>query len=302
MPRPWPDGPPGAADRARYANAEPAPYWIAAAPRREPTPPLSGPAETDLCIVGGGFTGLWAALHAKADDPGRDVLLVEAGRIGGEASGRNGGFVDSSLTHGIDNGLARFADEIEALERLGAENFAGLRADIERHGIECAWEEGGGIGVALEPHELEALAEEVPVLRRFGHEVELLDGAAMRAEVDSPTYLGGLWDRTGQALVDPARLAAGLLAAALRAGVRVHEHSPARELRDRGWQRRGGMRRRDGRRSPRPPRDQRLPAPGAADPPLRRADLRLRAGHRAAHRADARGGRVAPAPGHRRHG
>ncbi|MGB7685016.1 MAG: FAD-dependent oxidoreductase [Solirubrobacterales bacterium] len=233
MPRPWPDGPPGAADRARYANAEPVPYWIAAAPRREPTPPLTGSVETDLCIVGGGFTGLWAALHAKADDPSREVLLVEAGRIGGEASGRNGGFVDSSLTHGIDNGLARFADEIETLERLGEENFAGMRADIERHGIECAWGEGGGIGVALEPHELEALAEAVPVLRRFGHDVELLDGAAVRAEVDSPTYLGGLWDRTGQALVDPARLADGLLAAALRAGVRVHEHSSARALRDR---------------------------------------------------------------------
>jgi glycine/D-amino acid oxidase-like deaminating enzyme len=233
MPRPWPDGPPSAADRARYADAAPVPYWIDAAPRREASPPLAGRAETDLCIVGGGFTGLWAALHAKAEAPARDVLLLEAERVGGAASGRNGGFVDSSLTHGLENGLARFPDEMETLERLGEENFAGMRADIERLGIECAWEESGTIDVALEPHEEAALAESAELLRRFGHEVELLDGAAMRAEVASPTYLGGLWDRTGKALVDPGRLAAGLLQAALKNGVRVHEHSAAHELRGR---------------------------------------------------------------------
>jgi glycine/D-amino acid oxidase-like deaminating enzyme len=233
MPRPWGDGPPGGADRARYADAAPVPYWIDAAPPREPTPALAGRVETDLCIVGGGFTGLWAALHAKADDPNRDVLLLEAEKIGGAASGRNGGFVDSSLTHGLDNGLARFEEEMEVLERLGAENFAGLRADLERHGIECAWEESGALAVALEPHEVAELEPAAEALRRFGHRVELLDGPAIQAEVASPTYLGGLWDRTGSALVDPARLANGLLAAALRAGVRVHEHSPAGELRGR---------------------------------------------------------------------
>jgi glycine/D-amino acid oxidase-like deaminating enzyme len=233
MPRPWPDGPPSAADRARYADAAPVPYWLEAAPRHQPAPALAGRVEADLCIVGGGFTGLWAALHAKAEDPGRDVLLLEADTVGGAASGRNGGFADSSVTHGLENGLARFGDEIEALERLGRENFAGLRADIERYGIECAWEENGAIDVALEPHELAALEESAGALRRFGYEVELLDGVAMRAEVDSPTYLGGLWDRTGKALLDPGRLAEGLLAAGLRAGVRTHEHSPARELRGR---------------------------------------------------------------------
>jgi glycine/D-amino acid oxidase-like deaminating enzyme len=233
MPRPWSDGPASAADRARYADAAPVPYWLDSAPRHEPLPPLEGQAETDLCIVGAGFTGLWAALYAKADDPGREVLLVEAETVGGGASGRNGGFVDSSLTHGLQNGFARFAEEIETLERLGAENFDGMRADIARHGIACDWEEPGTIDVALEPHEAAALSDAAEALRRFGHDVEVLGGEAMRAEVASPTYLGGLWDRTGKALVDPGRLAAGLLAAALRLGVRVHEHSPADKLRGR---------------------------------------------------------------------
>ena len=75
---------------------------------------------TDLAIVGGGFTGLWAALQAKQDDPARDVVLLEAGRVGGAASGRNGGFVDASLTHGIGNGLQHFPEELDRLQKLGA--------------------------------------------------------------------------------------------------------------------------------------------------------------------------------------
>lgn len=233
MPRPWPEGPPSSADRARYADAEPSSYWIDGQPPREPLPPLGGPTEADLCIVGGGFTGLWTALHAKADDPGRDVLLLEADTVGAAASGRNGGFVDASLTHGVENGFARFADEMETLERLGQENFTQLRSGIERYGIECSFEECGSMEVALEPHETTRLEQSAEVLRGVGHDVELLDGPAMRAEVASPTYLGGLWDRTGAAIVDPGRLAGGLLDAVLRAGVRVHEHSAAHDLRDR---------------------------------------------------------------------
>ena len=103
----WPA--PTAADRAAYADAEVRPYWLAALPPRDPAPPVSGIVRTDLCIVGGGFTGLWAALHAKADDPDREVAVLEADTVGFGASGRNGGFVVSSLTHGLGNGLARFA-------------------------------------------------------------------------------------------------------------------------------------------------------------------------------------------------
>jgi glycine/D-amino acid oxidase-like deaminating enzyme len=230
---PWPNTPPTTADRARYADAAPVPYWTDAAPSRDPLAPPSGSTEAALCVVGGGFTGLWAALHAKADDPGRDVLLLDAETIGGAASGRNGGFADASLTHGLENGLARFADELETLERLGRESFDALRADLERHGVACAFEPSGAISVALEPHEEAELEEGARLLRRFGHDVELLDGERMRAEVASPTYRAGLWQRSGIALVDPARLAGGLLAAALRAGVRVHERTAARALRRR---------------------------------------------------------------------
>src|SRR3954451_25224028 len=113
--------------------------------RVAPAPPLHGVTDADLCIVGGGFTGLWAALHAKSLDPGRDVVVVEAETAGFGASGCNGGFCVASLTHGIANGLARFAGEMETLERLGLENFRDLRADVGRLGIDCAFEATGDL-------------------------------------------------------------------------------------------------------------------------------------------------------------
>ena len=227
MPAPWPLTPPTPADRAAYADAEPRPFWLADLPAREPCPPLRGVAEADLCIVGGGFTGLWAALHAKADDPGRDVVLLEAGTIGCGASGRNGGFLIGSLTHGLENGLARFGDEIELLERLGRENLAGLVADLERHGIDCDLEMTGELTPSVAAYQDEWAAETAELYGRFGYDVEVFaDAAAMRAEVDSPLYRGGAWVKDAGGVLDPAKLAIGLFEAARRAGVRVHEGTP----------------------------------------------------------------------------
>jgi glycine/D-amino acid oxidase-like deaminating enzyme len=230
MPRPWPTTPPTAAERAAYADAANVPFWLDDLPEREPDPPLVGVVDADLCIVGGGYTGLWAALHAKADDPSRDVVVLEADRVGWGASGRNGGFLIASLTHGLGNGLARFPDEMATLEALAMDNYAGLKADLERHGIDAQFEETGALDALLEPHEVASAAEDAELARRYGHDVEVLDADAMRAQVDSPTYLGGIWDRTGAALVHPARLAAGLREAALAVGVRLHERTPATGL------------------------------------------------------------------------
>jgi hypothetical protein len=141
MPRPWPTTPPTAVQRAAYADASPTSYWLDDLPQRPADPPLAGVADADLCIVGGGFTGLWAAVQAKAGDPSRDVVVLEADVVGGGASGRNGGFLIASLTHGLGNGLARFPDEMAALERLAFENYEGLKADLVTHGIDAQLEE-----------------------------------------------------------------------------------------------------------------------------------------------------------------
>ena len=228
-------GAPTAAHRAMVADAEPRPFWLDDLGAVDPCPALTAVTEADLCIVGGGFTGLWAALHAKRDDPGRDVVVVEAETAGFGASGRNGGFVVSSLTHGIANGLSRFAGEVDALERLGRENFDGLVADVERLGIDCELELTGELLALTEPYQEAWLAEEAELLRRFGHDVEVFPTAeAMQAEVASPVYRGGVWDRTGAGLLHPGRLNVGLRDAALRAGVRVYEHTPAGALTEHG--------------------------------------------------------------------
>src|SRR5215217_9614706 len=110
-------------------NASAVPLWLDR-PRPAPGPPLSRTVEADLAIVGGGFTGLWAAVLAKRERPEREVVLLEAETAGWGASGRNGGFVDASLTHGLVNGASRFPRELDALEQAGRENLEGFKADI----------------------------------------------------------------------------------------------------------------------------------------------------------------------------
>ncbi|MGZ4710485.1 MAG: FAD-dependent oxidoreductase, partial [Acidimicrobiales bacterium] len=76
---------------AALGDAAPTPFWLDQAGRPEPSPPLMGSTTADLVIVGGGFTGLWAAVQAKEEQPDLDVVLLEAGEVGVGASGRNGG-------------------------------------------------------------------------------------------------------------------------------------------------------------------------------------------------------------------
>ncbi len=234
MSSPWPTAQPSAADRAAFADAEPRPYWPDTVPTRDPHLPLERAIESDLCVIGGGYTGLWGALHAKQEDPGRRVVVLEATRCGAGASSRNGGFLNYSLTHGIENGLVRFPDEIADIERLAMRNFEELGFDLERHGIDAELEATGELDVAVSIDQAEDLRAGAAVLTDYGQEVELFDRDRIQAEVHSPLYLAGLWQKTGAAMVNPAKLADGLRRAALAAGVEIFEHSRVRKLHTRG--------------------------------------------------------------------
>jgi glycine/D-amino acid oxidase-like deaminating enzyme len=214
-----------AAAAAALADAAPRPYWLDQPGRPAPHDALTGVASADLVVVGGGFTGLWAAIGAKEDDPTRDVVLLESGAVGIGASGRNGGFISASLTHGLANGVTHFADELDVLQRMGHENFDALLADLDRWGIDAHVERTGEITFATAPWQVPDLAEVADLHHRHGERAELLDAEAARALVRSPTYHGGVQVHDGVGLVDPARLVWGLAEVASGLGVRVHEHT-----------------------------------------------------------------------------
>ncbi|MGX1886214.1 NAD(P)/FAD-dependent oxidoreductase [Streptomyces sp. NPDC055287] len=214
------------------SGAKPVSFWLDDPERPAPQPALTGDERCDLLVVGGGYSGLWTALLAKERDPGRDVVLIEGHEVGWAASGRNGGFCAASLTHGLSNGISRWPGELARLEELGERNLDAIEAAVAAYGIDCDFERTGEIDVATEPHQLEELREmyaEAEKLGFAGH-LELLDRDAVRAEVDSPTFIGGLFDRRGVAMLHPAKLAWGLKQACLGLGVRIYEHTRGLDL------------------------------------------------------------------------
>jgi len=212
------------------AHAKPLPFWLDRGDAPEPLPALAGHVTADLAIIGGGFTGLWTALLAKERDPHRDVVILEARTVGWAASGRNGGFCSASLTHGIANGLQRFPEEMPLLEKLGERNLREIGETIRVLGIDCDFELTGELNVATAPWQLDGIEEAADAARAFGQHVEVLDAAAMRRELDSPLLVGGLKITTGNAMLDPGRLAWGLRRACLDAGVRIFEHTPVSSI------------------------------------------------------------------------
>jgi glycine/D-amino acid oxidase-like deaminating enzyme len=216
------------------ADAAPAVFWTDRPGAPAPRPPVEAGAEADLVIVGGGFTGLWAAIQAKHDNPGADVLLLESKRAGHGASGRNGGFVSESLTHGLAHGRARWPGEFEQLTELGRRNLAEIAKTVAEHAIDADLRLVGKTTHAVAPHHVGELAAAAAVHREIGDRVTLLDADAARADVHSPTYLGGLRIHESGGLVDPAALTWGLARLADELGVRRHDDSPVGTLRRSG--------------------------------------------------------------------
>ena len=201
------------------------PFWLDDLPERPAQPALTGRETADLVVVGGGYTGLWTALLAKQRDPNTRVVLLEGKRIGWAASGRNGGFVEATLTHGAKNGETRFADELETLDRMGMQNLDEIQATVEREGWAVDFERVGSIAVATEAYQV----ADLEAAHDGEHEL-FYDAASMRAQINSPTYEGGLWSTRDTALAHPGKLAMALMQACLEAGVEIFESSPVADL------------------------------------------------------------------------
>ena len=211
------------------ADAKPVPFWLDDRKRPEPVSALTEAITADLCVIGAGFTGLWSALLAKEIDPALDVVLIEAGEVASGASGRNGGFTDHCLTHTFENGLERWPDELPTLVKMGYKNLDAIEETVKRYQIECDFQRTGEMVVATEPYQVEELRSRPKEAAPYGLNLQWFDQEQTRALVNSPTYLGGLYD-PGLVLLNPAQLAWGLRRACLENGVRLFERTQATGL------------------------------------------------------------------------
>ena len=156
--------------------------------------------------------------------------MFEGEVAGFGASSRNGGFLDASLTHGLSNGMSHWPDEVPTLIRMGDQNFDDIVSFIQTHDLDVGLEQTGSIAMATASWHLDDLARYKETAQEFGITCELLDQSAVRREVDSPTYLGGLKEPHGTAILDPARLVWALRTVAQSRGVRFFDHSPVRDI------------------------------------------------------------------------
>jgi gamma-glutamylputrescine oxidase len=205
----------------------PASYYVATAKEMAERPALSGEERADVCVIGGGFTGISAALNLA--EKGYDVVLLEAERLGYGASGRCGGLIGSGQRKDVLE-----MEELYGLERSRLLwDFAEaakeeIRSRIKQHDIQCDLQMGQLVGVHKRsycdwPQELsDALAERYD----YPH-CRALDAVEAQEMVATPTFLGGLWDAEAMTL-HPLNYVLGLARAATEAGVRIYENSRVR--------------------------------------------------------------------------
>ncbi|CAN7726143.1 FAD-binding oxidoreductase [Variovorax sp. LjRoot130] len=197
-------------------------YWTDSAPAFVPRS-CELPAQVDVAIVGGGFTGLSAALALAKR--GAKVVVLEAGeRVAAEASGRNGGHVNNGLAVDYAEVAAKFGSErARAWYRAYDDAVDTVAQLVREEGIACDFLRHGKLKLATRPNQMAALERSAERLVRDGvdTDVEVLDAASVRAEVQSDQFHGGLlYKRSGQ--MHMGRFAQGLAAAAERNGAQIH--------------------------------------------------------------------------------
>jgi gamma-glutamylputrescine oxidase len=212
------------------AGQYPASYYAATRAELAPFPDLRGATRADICIVGGGYTGLSAALHLA--QRGLDVVVLEAHRIGFGASGRNGGQVGSGQRQDqdwLEKTLGR--DHARQLWDLSQEAVGMVKALIAEHDMPCTFHPGIVHACFTRSQADHARAYAEKLARDYGYDqISPLDNAALQAILPAPVYKGGDIDR-GAGHVHPLNYAVGLARAAMKAGARIHENALVHHIR-----------------------------------------------------------------------
>lgn len=192
----------------------------------EDAPSLRGDERAEVCIVGGGYAGLWTALHLKESRPSADVALIEGDVCGGGASGRNGGFV---LTWWYKFATLAKQVGIEEARRLchaSESAVSEIGAFCRANGIDAHFHQDGYLWAATNDAQRDDWVPMVEGLARYGeHPFEVLPPDEVTARTGSAVHLGGAFERSA-AIVQPALLARGMRRVAMARGVRIFEHSP----------------------------------------------------------------------------
>jgi len=210
-------------------------YWLEEAGTADPAAPLEGEREADVVVAGGGYTGMWAAWHAKALEPEARVVLLEgAGLCGRGPSGRNGGFCNS-MWLSLPNMRERWgAEGALAVARAAEDAVAGIGEFCEAEGVDAWFRRGGYLKVSTAAAFDDSTFEAVEACRALGegdaaHE---LSAGEVAERCRSPLFRGGVYFPDA-ATVQPARLALGLRERLIAAGVEVFESSPMQSLKRR---------------------------------------------------------------------
>ncbi len=209
-------------------------HWLEEAlaeERDEPsTPPLEGDSRADVCIVGGGYTGLWTALRLKEADPAIDVVVVESDVCGGGASGRNGGMVLSWWAKFVTLEKLCGTEEAIRLAKASEDAVREIGTFCETHAIRADYRYDGWLWLATSPAQNGAWGETMAALECHGQRpFRAVDGAEIQSRCASPVHLSGVFEEAA-ATVQPAKLARGLRRVALQRGIRIHERSAMRDL------------------------------------------------------------------------
>jgi glycine/D-amino acid oxidase-like deaminating enzyme len=202
-------------------------FWLATYGPYTPNPPVQGDLAVDVAIIGGGFTGLSTAYHLRKDNPGMAVAVLEGEVIGYGASGRNGGF--SMTLFGMEPAITkRLFGQQRTVE---AHRYMERAVDyvdqlVKEHNMQSDYWFPGFLRVATSPKYAKRIQHDLQILNDMGiGGIEWIDAARLRAEVDSPAFLGAWWEpRCG--LLNPAKQVRELKRVAAQFGAQIYENTP----------------------------------------------------------------------------